>query len=193
MQKSFLLIITILIVLFFQRCSFNKELTNPSPFNKENLSEINGKYGVVESHFDSIQYGKQIWIYNNFFSEIDRKMLKDTIKLDSTKTYCTQLEIINTKSLKVNYIEDDKIIRSRIIKTRLKKDGYLYLKNKNIAFLAVPYIAGALDFKKSRLTRSAEGDLFLDVVNHRSGAFMIIAFLDGRTWKYRNEYKKTSN
>lgn len=191
MKKRFLFIVAVFLVLFFQRCAFNKELTNPYPLNKQNLSELNGNYGVVETLFDSIQDNRQIWIYNNFFSEIDRKMLKDTIKLDSTKTYHAQLEVISPKSLKINYVENDKVIRSRTIKTRLKKDGYLYLKNKNIAFLLVPYIAGALDFKKSRLTRSPEGDLFLDIVNHRSGAFMIIAFLDGRTWKYRDEYKRT--
>lgn len=192
MKKLMLLTIIIGLVLLFQRCSFKKDLTNPYPLNKQNLSELNGRYGVVESEFDSLQGKRQIWMYNNFFQEIDRKLLNDTLKLDSNKIYHCELEIIDSKKLKINYLENKKIIRTRILKTKLKKDGYLYLNNRNTVFILVPYIAGALDIKKSRLTRSAEGNLLFDVVNHRSGAFLIIAFLDGRTWKYRNEYREVN-
>lgn len=191
MKRFILLIITSILIFLFQQCSFKKDLTNPQPLNKKNLSEINGHYEIVESDFDSLQGKRQIWTSNNFLKEIDRKLLKDTLKLDSTKNYYFDLEVIDSKNLRINYIEEDKIIRTRTLKTKLKKDGYLYLKNKNIGFWLVPYVAGALDIKKSRLTRSATGNLLFDVVNHRSGAFLIIAFLDGRTWKYRDEYKRS--
>lgn len=180
------------LALLFQRCSFKKDLTNPYPLNKQNLVELNGRYEVVDSKFDSLQGKRQIWMYNNFFREIDRKLLKDTLKLDSSETYSCELEIIDSKNLKINYLKNETIIRTRTLKTKLKKDGYLYLKNRNTVFILVPYIAGALDVKKIRLTRSTEGNLLFDVVNHRSGAFLIVAFLDGRTWKYRNEYREVN-
>ena len=106
------------------------------------------------------------------------------------KTYSFDLKVLNPKKLKVSYLENGEIFRERILKTKLKKDGYLYLKNKNVGFLLVPYIAGAIDIKRTRLTKSENGNIVFDVVNHRSGAFLIVVFLDGRTWKYRQEYQQ---
>jgi hypothetical protein len=47
-----------------------------------------------------------------------------------------------------------------------------------------------LDVKKTRFTKSKNGNLIFDVSNHRSGAALLVVFLDGKTWKYRQEYKK---
>lgn len=184
--------ILILVILFQSCASFDKELINPNLLNEQTINQLNGQYGIVPIKFDSIskKEKKQIWTYNNFLAEIDRKLLKDTLKIDSLKTYSFDLKVLNLKKIKVSYLVNGKIFRERILKTKLKKDGFLYLKNKNVGFLLVPYIAGAIDIKRTRLTKSENGNLVFDISNHRSGAFLILVFLDGRTWKYRQEYEQ---
>jgi len=184
------LILTLNII--FQSCaSFDKELINPKPLNKKNLNDLNGKYGVVHTKFDSItkQSNRQIWQWNNFLTEIDRKLIKDTLKIDSLKTYAFDLNLISQKKIKVKYLENGEVFRERIIKCKLKKDGYLYLKNKNIQFMLVPIIAGAIDIKRIRLTKSNDGNLIFDVSNFRYGAALVVIG-DAKTWKYRQEYSQ---
>ena len=173
--------------LLFSSCAFQKDI-NTNRVTLNTLEGLNGKYSINALNEDSKV--KKYWMYNNFLNELDRKLLIDTFHIDSNKTYKVKLEVLNKHELKIDYLENDKSIRERILKIRLRKDGYLYLKNKNIGFILVPYLAGALDIKKTRLSTTVDGDLIFDVVNHRSGAFMIIAFLDGRTWKYRKIYPK---
>jgi len=63
-----------ILVILFQSCaSFDKKLINPNPLNKEKLTELNGKYGIVHNEFDSTlvykpeNYNRQVWNSNNFF------------------------------------------------------------------------------------------------------------------------------
>ena len=186
--------ILILVILFQSCASFDKELINPNPLNKGNLTELNGRYGIVHNEFDSIyinreyDYKRQIWNSNNFFTEIDRKLIKDTLKIDTLKTYAFELKVLSPKRIKVEYIDSGKIFRERILKTKLKHDGYLYLRNKNTQFMLVPIIAGAIDIKKTRITKSENGNLIFDVATFRYGA-AVVFIRDTRTWKYRQEYE----
>lgn len=168
-------------------CSFRRDLINSSPLRENNLHQLNGVYDVRDEDADSVS--KRYWMRNNFLTEIDRKILADTLKIDSLKSYAFKLSILSKKKMQISYIENNRVIRERYIKTKLKKDGYLYLKNKNLAFIFIPYLAGAIDIKKTRLSKSTTGELVFDIVSHRSGAFMLIIFLDGRTWHYRHSYK----
>ncbi|MFD2543746.1 hypothetical protein ACFSSB_15575 [Lacinutrix gracilariae] len=188
-------VILILAVFFHSCASFDKELINPNPLKKESLNELNGKYGIVHNEFDSIHidkehnYNRQIWNSNNFFTEIDRKLIKDTLKIDTLNTYSFNLRVLSPKKLKVEYLENGKIFRERILKTKLKRDGYLYLRNKNTQFMLIPIIAGTIDIKKTRLTKTEKGTLVFDVANFRYFAALIFIG-DTRTWKYRQEYEQ---
>ena len=183
----------LILVITFQSCAlFDKELINPNPLNKQNLYELDGRYDTFNIQVDSIEqdYKRPISINNSFLKEIDRKLIKDTLKLDNLKNYAFDIKIISTKKIKIEYFENGKVFKERVFKTKLKKDGYLYLKNKNVQFLLVPYIAGALDVKRTRFTKSIKGNLIFDVSNHRSGAAFLVVFLDSKTWKYRQEYER---
>jgi len=191
MKKILLLLI---VATCLSNCAvYDKNLNNTNPLDKENIHQLNGQYHITEIGFDSLNqvYHSQMWTRNNFFNEIDRKLLKDTLLLDSMKKYTVALKVISKKELKITYLENDIAFRERFIKTKLKKDGYLHLKNKNIGFVFVPYIFGALDVKKTRLTLDENDNLVFDIYNHRSGAIGIVGFLDGRTRRYRRTYKKT--
>lgn len=178
----------LLLMLLIAGCAFDRNVTNPLSLTKDKLTSINGVYEIRNNNADSVT--RKYWIYNNFLTEIDRKQLSETLRLDSNKIYKFQLRVLNENRIKINYIEDDQIIRERVLKIKLKQDGYLYLKNKNTVFILIPYIAGALDIKKTRITCDENGNLIFDVVNHRSGAIGVIGFLDGRTWKYRHQYQR---
>lgn len=193
MKQFRFVLLGVLLLCCMQSCiTFDREVENPYLLNKQNLKELNGSYQIFQINADSLfqKYPSQTRFYNNFLTEIDRKLLKDTLRLDTNSRYLFNLEVITDRQIKVNYVQNGNIIRTREFKTKLKKDGYLYLKNKNTGFVAVPYVAGAIDVKKTRMTKNQNGNLVFDVVNHRSGAFMVIAFLDGRTWKYRQEYER---
>lgn len=183
----------LIIFLLLQSCaSFDKDLTNPYPLNERNLSELDGIYEIRQVDYDTVfkKFNRQMWTGNNFLKEIDRKLIKDTLHLDSLKNYKFGLKVLNKKKVRISYIENDTIFRERTLKAKLKKDGFLYLKNKNTGFILVPYIAGAIDIKRTRFGKSEDGNLIFDYSNHRSGAFLIIGFLDGRTLKNRLEYKR---
>tara|TARA_R110002073_G_scaffold115037_1_gene252505 strand:+ start:596 stop:1204 length:609 start_codon:yes stop_codon:yes gene_type:complete len=186
----------LILAVFFQSCaSFDKELINPNPLNKEKLTELNGRYGIVHNEFDSIHidkehnYNRQIWNSNNFLTEIDRKLIKDTLEIDTLKTYAFNLKVLSPKRIKIDYIENGKVFRERILKTKLKRDGYLYLRNKTTQIMLFPLIYGAFDIKKTRISKSDNGNLLFDVANFRYGGALIIIG-DTRTWKYRQEYER---
>jgi hypothetical protein len=187
------MLVLVIVALCLSNCAvFDKNLENSNRLNKSDFNKINGQYHITEIGFDSINkvHHSQMWTSTNFLTEIDRKLLKDTLKIDSTKHYKFELEMISKKKLKITYFENDVIFRERILKTKLRKDGYLYLKNKNIGFVLVPYIFGALDVKKTRLTVAQDGSLVFDSYNHRSGAVFVVGFLNGRTWRSRSSYQK---
>lgn len=190
MKKILLLLI---VVTCLTNCAvYDKNLNNTNPLDKENIHQLNGQYHITEIGIDSVNqvYHSQMWTENNFLKEIDRKLLKDTLQLDSMKKYTVALKIINEKKLKITYLENDIVFRERFLKIKLKKDGYLHLKNKNIGFVLVPYIFGAVDVKRTRLTLDKDENLVFDVYNHRSGAIGGVGFLSGNTQRYRRLYQK---
>ncbi|MBL85666.1 MAG: hypothetical protein CMO82_03285 [Winogradskyella sp.] len=179
----------------FQSCaSFDKEFVNPNPLKTQNLHNLEGTYDIANIVFDSIKNEKVSYFntHANFFKEIDRKLIKDTLGLNNTNDYKFELKVLNPKKIKISYLKNGEIIRERDIKTKLKKDGFLYLSNKNLQFLGVPYIFGAFDIKKVRLTLSKNNDLIFDVSNIRSGAGLLIVFLTYKEWQYKREYKRIS-
>lgn len=101
---------------------FSKNLANPYPLSATNLSKLNGQYEITAKDFDSLSttYNKQIWMYNNFFTEVSRSVLKNTIKLDSLKTYYFELKVDNPKELTLNYKIQDSIYATQKLHVKLK-------------------------------------------------------------------------
>lgn len=178
----------IILIFIFQSCATFKSSSNKiSTLEKSNLELLNGRYEISSiEHLDKFKS----FDYHNFLREIDRKILKDTLNIDSTKFNQVELKVLDRRRLEIKYLEDDKVIRRRTIKTKLKKDGYLYLKNKNIGFSLVPYLFGGLDVKRTRITINENDDLVLDVSHFQGGAAFLIIFLDAGTYRYKKTYKK---
>lgn len=185
------LLLAFIIFIIFQSCVSFESTFNPYKLDKNNLNQLDGIYEIKHASYNSKYDGanSSYTPYSkNFFREIDRNLLRDTIKIDSSKNYKFGLYVLSDKLIKIDYIQDDSVFRSRTLKTKLKKDGYLYLKNKNIGIRLIPYIFGGIDIKKSRITLSKEKNLVFDYSQHVSGAFLFLIFLDGNTSKRRREY-----
>ncbi|WP_432412783.1 hypothetical protein [Rasiella sp. SM2506] len=162
--------------------------------NPTNVGLLNGKY-TVESIPDSIKDSNGEWsVYSrNFLNEIDRKLIKDTLVFDTISEYSFRLEMKNSKSIQIEYLKDNAVFRSRTLKAKITKDGYLKLKNKNLQLLLLPYVLGGIDVKRVRLTIHEDGNLIFDVSEHRSGAALLMVFLDGRNFQHTDTFRRISD
>lgn len=194
MYKKSTFYLMIILMFILQSCvSYDNTMTNPRILSNENLNELNGRYGIVAVKIDGDSFSRinDNWTEDNFFTENNRGYLKRNMQLDSLKSYSFELKILSSKSLQISYIEDDKILCERIIKTKLKKDGYLYLRNKNVLPILIPFILGGMDVKRTRISKFENGDVVLDVANHQSFGFILLSsYYDSMTYKYRLQYKK---
>ncbi|MEQ1800173.1 MAG: hypothetical protein ABL872_19610 [Lacibacter sp.] len=189
-RDFFWFVFSIISGLLLQGCvTFKDGLKNPNPLSEQVIKSLNGIYQVRDKESDSVK-SNVFWAYNDFFNEIDRKLIKDTAAFDTLSTKKFKLEILNKKRLQINYIKNENIVRTRIIKVRLEADGYLYLKNKNVGFILIPFLAGAIDVKQTRMTLNGEGDLLFDVANYRGGAFFFFIFLSWQNSSYRKTYAR---
>jgi len=189
-RKTTLNIVIIVSFLILQSCaSFQKNAINPKLLTEKNITELNGKYNIIDIEADSIR--KKNWASNNFFTELESKIFFKPTKLDTLKTYQFELKVLSKKRIQINYLENDKIFKERIVKGKLKKDGYFYLKNKNVKLWGVPYLAGAIHINKTRISKTKKGNLIFDLTHHQSGAFFFFVFPGGANWEYRNTYQKT--
>jgi hypothetical protein len=193
MKKQKILYLILILTTSFQNCaSFDNSISNPRTLTKNNLADLNGKYEIMYLEFDSISkaYKSKKSIHRNFFTQIDLKLKKEPNKLDSLKTYHFELNTINPKKIRITYLENGKIFHEKVVKTKLKKDGYLYLKNKKLEFIGVPYLFGRFDLTKTRLTLDENKNLILDISNLSSGAALFVVFLNSKTYKYREKLKR---
>lgn len=188
--------ILLVVLLSFSSCAgFKNKFENPTFLTKENVYLLNGVYNadnvISDSKEDSL---KPTLIYHhNFLQEIDRKLLDDTLNFKPNKVYSFGLEMLSPKTLKISYLEDGRIYRTRTIKAKITKDGYLKLKNKNVGFVLVPYIFGRLDINKTRITLDKNSNLIFDKVNTQTGAALLVMFLNASTSREQFIYPKMIN
>lgn len=185
-QLNKLLYLFTIIVVTSSCASFPKDSSIEFQLTKSNITKLNGvfKNEVLLNLFDEDLDER------TFLKEIDRKLIKDTLVFTKSWDYKFRLQVLNSRQTQIQYIENNKIIRTRIIRSKIGKDGFLYLKNKNTKFLMLPYIFGALDVKKVRLSINKDKDLVLEAVQHRSGAALLIVFLSFNNFHYIKTFKR---
>lgn len=187
-----------MIISCFSCASFPKNIENPHFLHRDNINSLNGKYDVIGFHPDSITDRAILnhlgfSYYPTFYDEIDNNWLSKSIKINTSKSYSFILKILNFKKLKIYYIENDVVISEKEIKYKLKKDGYLYLKNKNLRFLGIPYLFGEIDLKRIRLTLNKEHNLLFELSEFESGGlFLLMVYPVGKT-KYKKIFSRMDN
>lgn len=170
--------------------TFDKNVTNPHKITIQNVRDLEGVYTVVPASKNGVVLDTSMSVlhYENFLTQIDRKLLKDTLRFDPKANYSFKLTIASPKMLTVDYLKNDVVYRSRNIKTRITKDGYLLLRNKNTGVVCVPFVLGAFDFTRTRLTLDKASNLVFDVSTTRTGAALLVVFADYNNRKFRLTY-----
>lgn len=168
------------------------------PRSSDHLVLTKSTINSIEGNFKNIPISKLNYRDNKdtsyffdgrFSKELNRNMLNETLINDSTSSF--ELKVLPNQSLQINYLKENGNIYSQEIPFKLKKDGFLYLKNENLKPILVPFIVGAIDLKKVRISKNLSGQLISDVYNHRSGALLLIAFLNFTTTERRYIYENS--
>ena len=175
--------------------TFSSELQNGGNLNTTNINLINGKYEIVPIQIDTTKRRFISGRLNyNLIQEFERNPFSPVYvnyDEDSTK-YVVEFEIKNSKDIEIRFLNNDQVFNSKIITYKLKEDGFLYLKNENTKFWGIPYLFGAMDINKNRISVNKESNLILDVANFRGGAMLLIVFLDGGRTYYRKVLRKVN-
>lgn len=182
---------------FISCATFPKSIEYKYILNKENINSLNGKYSLKEinrsSLTDSTSFSfsnADIGFNHTFFDEIDSRMLARSIEIDSSKSYCFILKVLNSKNIEIDYLENEKSIRQQTIKYKLKDDGYVYLKNRNFKIRGVPYLFGDFDVKKIRLTLNKDKNLLLETSEFTSGGVALLMVYPVGKMKYQKIYER---
>jgi hypothetical protein len=121
---------------------------------------------------------------------LDRKLLKDTLSNGIDNNYSKfQIKLINKNELSLTLYNNDSTKINRIYKYRLENNSYL-LKNQNSKPLLIPYIAGAIDIRKLYLSLDESNNLNINLIEKRSGAILLVGFLDWKTKQNKFIYNR---
>ena len=186
MRLSLFLLVSVL----FAGCApFPKEFKTTHPITSDNLNRLDGEF-EVKAFEDSGQNADNI-SYHNAYRKFYRgfgKMGRDTFETSDLKAFSFSVEVLNDANLKIGYLKNRNLFRTFTLKYKLKDDGYVYLKNRNLKISGIPFLLGGNDIKKLRLGIELN-KLVIEEVHHSSGGFLLI-FSDFKTWNYRNTYKR---
>ncbi|WP_460217933.1 hypothetical protein [Psychroserpens sp. MEBiC05023] len=142
------------------------------------VKQLEGIYNNYEN--DSLRYhqlslsGKINW----------RKKHKDSSHYTSV-----QIKVLNNKRLKLDFIIDKKVTKSRIIKYRLRKNGFLKLRNQNFRISGIPLIFGEYEIAKYQLGLTHTDDLIIYGRNEEAGGILIV-LVGGRSATVNKVFKR---
>lgn len=189
MRKLMPFKLVLILSIVCQSCvSFKEGVINTNTIQKNNITELNGTFNNSSVEYDSVT--KTVKNGQQFLYLLERNSRNNSLRLDSLKTYHFELEILDNKLIRFAYIENDSIFKEKILEYKLKKDGYVYLKNKNLKFRGVPYIMGGIELNKTRLTLDSDKNLIVDTSTYYSGAAFLVVFGGSRTYPYRLKYNR---
>ncbi|WP_196894355.1 hypothetical protein [Aureivirga marina] len=162
------LIIILLPFLFLSCGIFKEEYDSHLKLTENNIENLNGTF---------------------YTDAIDEKI--NRIKhpnLDAKKELNFEIKILNHKKIKLNFLDENTIVKSQVLKYKLKKNGFLYLKNKNFKLTGIPFLIGGFDVKKVRLTLDKEKKLILNDLN--KSFFLMGGVYYGYRYEKIHEYKR---
>ena len=121
---------------------------------------------------------------------LNRQLTKDTLSSDIQHYSKFEIKVNDKKYLTISLIHDiDSTKIERTYKYTVENNSYL-LKNKNTKPLLIPYIFGSLDTQKLYLSIDADNNLIINTVERRSGAVLLIGFLDWKTTQKKYVYNR---
>ena len=197
-MKIKVLLSILILNLLFGCATFSDKVVfkNQVVLKRENISKINGFYEI-----NSV---KSIWKFENLKPEIlendtiNRFPLYTTLKTNhgyrnwsdsNLENYKVGIEIQNEKIISFSLLDGEKIIDNIKLDYKIKKDGYIYLKNKNFKTKWVPGLCGNLELERTRIGINKKNNLILNNSYFIYGAVLFIIG-DTKSTKFGSEYKR---
>lgn len=175
---SFLSIVSC--VTFNSSDNINKNLFNPDNINGTYKNTPNEYQGLYVSKLSDV-FDRNTRIFN---------VVKPDKKYD-LKNISVNINLISEKELKLKIIENEtqKIITEKAVKIKLKKDGYIYIKDKNFMIDGIPVILGGWNIQKSRMYIDEENNLNIES-NYFFYHAALIVMCDWKNFNYHLKFKK---
>jgi len=141
------LVLLFSIMLFTSNCAGFKNSIKNGSFNENNLNEIDGTYKNTPSSSTGVYVRSLTTVFDR-----NTNMFVFREKYDNKKDLKLTLKMINQKSLNVKVSNSENLLLDKNLKVKLKKDGFLYLKEKRLMIEGIPLAFGGLNVQKTRFT-----------------------------------------
>lgn len=175
--KTKLLQLSVFTVLLYS-CGGIKKFKDVNFRPIESAEEIEGVFNNMLE--DSLKFH-----HNSFNGEINwRKKNRDTTSFESF-----EIKVLNEKLLKIDFYKNNKLSKSRLLRYRLRNNGFLKLRNQNFRISGIPYIFGEYDIVKFELGLTKANNLILHGYREHSGGLLIV-LSSGRAFSVNKIYNK---
>jgi len=165
---------------------FKNAENSKAGLNENNLNNIDGDYknyptdgklGYIDGLVDVFDRNTNMFIFKDKYD---------------TRAVNLKLNIINPKRLNVKIYKKEKLLFDKDLRVKLKKDGFLYLKEKRFMLEGIPLVFGGWNFQKSRLTVDENNHLQIQT-NYFfcNGVFIFLS--DWNTFHYNLTFEKLSS
>jgi hypothetical protein len=188
-----LLSFTIFSCASFTKKRFRKEIVN---LEKGELNKLTGNYSLnpVRRYYslgkenpndkipDSLKRNNGYYFLTN--ESYEKKSEFDSLKKNKSK-YLLSLKLLNTNKLRVELLENSKVINDTIFEGKHEK-GMFYIDNKYLDCNGVPFIFGGCRNNKRRIGLTKSGNLLINEAVSNEGALLLII---GAGYSYNVSYE----
>lgn len=177
----------LIVFLFTMSCAGFKNVDHSTAgLNENNLNKIEGTYNNLPSSGSGFYVGRLNEVFDR---NLEMYNINKTTEKYDNKNVNLKLRIVNQHTLNVKIYEAENLLFDKDLKVQLKKDGFLYLKEKRFMLDGIPLILGGWNIQKSRFT--------IDQNNHlkvQSNYFfcngILIVMSDWKTLHYDLTFEK---
>lgn len=185
--------ILLLFTLFFTSCAtFKEPLLNKDSIEltSSNLHLFNGTYKRFSSNNETNSYSTNYYDYNDLFKCFFLKHEKNLRKSSSNEKDFVTLEVIDENKIKVSFIMDGEIEKSKTLKGKINGNAFEF--NKRI-FLIPLLVLNFYEQRKTRISLSENSKLILDIYTSALANFLIIPWAlstEGSNLEFEKMYEK---
>ena len=182
MRKYVSLSILISISLFGCASFSNKVfIDNNIVLNQKTISKINGIYEIKS--FKSVRRYENLkpdFVENDslgkFLSYFTIKTNEENRNNQNAnfENYGMQIQVLNSNKISIELLKENSSLEKLTLDYKVKKDGYLYLKNKNLKTKWIPGLCGTFEVNRTRISLDRENDLILNHSHYINGAILFV-------------------
>ena len=148
-----------------------------------------GNITNIEGIYENIPMNVEYRAYKTFDNAINwRKSKDDTIKFNSV-----EVKVLGDKVIQFTFLNTRNAKKIINAKYKLKRNGFVTLKNRNFKLTGLPYVFGGYQINKVELGLTNQNQLILNGIQIDEGAILIImpAGIPRSTFIYKFDRKNT--